>query len=170
MEEILFWTLSAFAVGSAIAVVAFKQAVNSVVSLLALMIVIAGLFSLLGAPLAALFQVIVYAGAVLVLFIFVVMLLNLKESSENRPVSLSCIAAGATSVLLVSGILALLWLALQHSGPAVPAAVLKAPVSIRQIAADLFSRHLLIFELTSVVLFAAAAGAIVISRKGGQQS
>lgn len=170
IEVILFWTLSAFAVVSALAVVFLRKPVDSVLSLLAFMLGIAGLFVLLGAGLVGLFQVIVYVGAVLVLFVFVVMLLNLNESRELGPVSLSRIAAAVTSVLLTSGILALLWLALQHSGLAVQHAVLKPALSIREIAVDLFGRHLLIFELTSVVLLAAAAGAIVISRKEGERS
>lgn len=169
MEEILFWTLSASAVASALAVVSFRGAVNSVVSLLAFMIVIAGLFALLGAPLAALFQVIVYVGAVLVLFIFVVMLLDLRDETERGPASPSRSAGWVLSALATAGVLVLVWLALKHAGPAVPHAALQAPLSIRQIALDLFGRHLLIFELTSVVLFAAAAAAIVISRKGGQR-
>lgn len=169
MEQAIFWILSSLAVASALAVVFFRKAVNSVMSLLAFMIVVAGLFLLLGAQLVAVFQVLVYAGAVLVLFIFVVMLLNLKDAKATGHPSRSTAAVGITSVLLTLGMMAMLWLAVRHPAAAYAPSVLKPAAGIRQIAIDLFNAHLLIFELTSVVLFVAAVCALVISRKEGER-
>ena len=168
METVIFWILSAFAVAAALAVVFFKRAVNGVMSLLAFMFGMAGLYVLMGAQLVAFFQVIVYVGAVLVLFAFVVMLLNLKES-VRRLTSPADVRAAIPAVLLAVGIAALTWLALQD-GAFAKAAVLQPVAGLRQIALDLFTRHLLVFELTSVILFVAAVGAIVISRKEGDRS
>jgi len=164
METLIFWMLSAFAVAAALAVVFFKRAVNGVMSLLALMLALAGLYVLMGAQLVAFFQVIVYVGAVLVLFAFVIMLLNLKESVQPL-ISLADVKAATPAVLFAVGIVVLAWLALQDAAfSKAPSSLLPAP-GIRQIALDLFTRHLLVFELTSVILFVAAVAAIVISRK-----
>jgi len=164
METVIFWILSAFAVVAALAVVVFKRAVNGVMSLLAFMITLAGLYVLMGAQLVAFFQIIVYAGAVLVLFAFVVMLLNLRDAPVRRLTSPADVRAAIPAGLFAVGVAALTWLALREGALAKGAALPPAP-GIRQLALDLFTRHLLVFELTSVLLFAAAVGAIVISRK-----
>jgi NADH-quinone oxidoreductase subunit J len=164
MELVFFWILSAFAVAAALAVVFFKRAVNGVMSLLAFMLGMAGLYVLLGAQLVAFFQVIVYVGAVLVLFVFVIMLLNLKDEPVQPYISPANAKAAIPAILLAVGIAALAWLALREGAFAKEALLPPAP-GIRQIAFDLFTRHLLVFELTSVLLFVAAVGAIVISRK-----
>jgi NADH-quinone oxidoreductase subunit J len=164
METILFWILSAFAVAAALSVVFFKRAVNGVMSLLAFMLILAGLYALMGAQLAAFFQVIVYVGAVLVLFAFVIMLLNLKDGPARPLVSPAQVRAAAPAVLSAVGVVALIWLALRDGALDRGGALQPAP-GIKEIALDLFTKHLLVFELASVVLFVAAVGAIVISRK-----
>jgi NADH-quinone oxidoreductase subunit J len=163
METAVFLILSAFAVAAALAVVIFERAVNGVMSLLAFMLVLAGLYVLMGAQLVAFFQVIVYVGAVLVLFAFAVMLLNLKDSLR-RLTSPADIRAAIPAVVVAAGIAALTWLVLKDAAFAKAPALQPVP-GIRQIALDLFTRHLLVFELTSVILFVAAVAAIVISRK-----
>jgi NADH-quinone oxidoreductase subunit J len=170
METIIFWMLAVFAVAAALAVVFFKRAVNGVMSLLALMLVMAGLYVLMGASLVAFFQVIVYVGAVLVLFAFVIMLLNLKDAPVQPFTSPAAVRAAIPAVLLAVGIAVLTWLALQEGAFAKAASSLRPAAGLRQIAVDLFTRHLLVFELTSVVLFVAAVGAIVISRKEKDRS
>ncbi|HAJ26232.1 MAG TPA: NADH-quinone oxidoreductase subunit J [Syntrophus sp. (in: bacteria)] len=168
METVIFWILSAFAVAVALAVVFFKRAVNGVMSLLALMLALAGLYVLMGAPLVAFFQVIVYVGAVLVLFAFVIMLLNLKESVQPL-ISLVDVKAVAPAVLFAVGIVVLTWLALRDAAFSKAAALQQPVIGLRQIALDLFTKHLLVFELASVVLLVAAVAAIVISRKEGER-
>jgi NADH-quinone oxidoreductase subunit J len=170
MEPVIFWILSTFSVVSALAVVFFKKAVNGVMALIAFMLGMAGLYFLMGAQLVAFFQVIVYAGAVLVLFAFVIMLLNFKDAPLQPFASPAVVTAAISAVLLTCGISALTWLALQDASFAKAPAALQPVAGIRQIAGDLFTRHLLAFELTSVILFVAAVGAIVISRKEGNRS
>ena len=170
MEPVIFWILSAGAVVSAIAVVFFKKAVNGVMSLLAFMLVMAALYVLMGAQVVAFFQVIVYVGAVLVLFAFVIMLLNLKEASSSIFVFPPVATAALPAVLLTLGMAVLGWFVLQDAAFSRAPVVLPPAPGLRQIAGDLFTRHLLVFELASVILFVAAVGAIVISRKEGDRS
>ncbi|MFA5182173.1 MAG: NADH-quinone oxidoreductase subunit J [Syntrophales bacterium] len=164
METVIFWILSPLAVAAALAVVFFKRVVNGVMSLLAFMLTLAGLYVLMGAQLVAFFQVIVYVGAVLVLFAFVIMLLNLKDAPVQPFTSPAEVKAAIPAVLFAVGIAAFTWVALREGAFVKTAAQQPAP-GIRQIALDLFTRHLLVFELTSVILFVAAVAAIVISRK-----
>jgi len=161
IETILFWVLAAAAVASALGVVALRNPVGSVMALLAAMLATAGLYALMGAVVVALFQVIVYIGAVLVLFLFVVMLLDLKGASTPARPAARTAAAGAAGVGLTA---AAAWGAWRNFSQAVPANGLRPAPGVTEIALDLFGRHLLVFELTSVLLLAAAVGAVFISR------
>ncbi|MDI9570450.1 MAG: NADH-quinone oxidoreductase subunit J [Pseudomonadota bacterium] len=169
METAIFWGLSFCAVAAALAVVFLRQAVNGVMSLLALMLVMAGLYLLLGAQLVALFQLIVYAGAVLVLFVLVVMLLNLERKPARPLLYPGKPAVASLLALCGAGFAAILRWAPPPGGGPMGGAVKPAP-PIEQLAIDLFTERLLIFELTSVLLLAAAVGAIVMSRKAGDLS
>jgi NADH-quinone oxidoreductase subunit J len=130
-------------------------------ALLAAMLATAGLYALMGAPVVALFQVIVYIGAVLVLFLFVVMLLDLKGTAARGRPSARAAAAGAAGIGLTA---AAAWGAWKSFSPAPPAGGLRPAPGVAEIALDLFGRHLLVFELTSVLLLTAAVGAVFISR------
>jgi len=111
----------------------------------------------------ALFQLIVYIGAVLVLFLFVVMLLDLKASAAPARAA----ASGAAGVGITAAAGWAAWVAASHAPPA--GSPRPAP-GVFELAFDLFGRHLLVFELTSVLLLAAAVGAIFISRTGKRRS
>jgi len=159
IETFLFWVLAFAAVASALGVVALRSPVGSVMALLAAMLATAGLYALMGAPVLALFQVIVYIGAVLVLFLFVVMLLDLKgTTARGRPSTRSAAAAGIGLTAAAA------WGAWKGFSQAPPAGGLRPAPGVAEIALDLLSRHLLVFELTSVLLLAAAVGAVFISR------
>lgn len=161
IEAVLFWGLAAAAVASALGVVALQNPVGSVMALLAAMLATAGLYALMGAVVVALFQLIVYIGAVLVLFLFVVMLLDLKAPVARGRPSVRTGAAGAAGVGLTAAAAWGAWMSFSH---APPAGGLRPAPGVAEIALDLFGRHLLVFELTSVLLLAAAVGAIFISR------
>lgn len=166
IETVLFWGLAAVAVASALAVVALRKPADSVMALLVLMIAIAGLFALMGAYVVALFQVIVYIGAVLVLFLFVVMLLNAKGTARTMKPGLAGLAAGTAGVGLTAGAVWLAWKGFLSSGlPLRGEGALPAPPDVTALATELFTRHILVFELTSVLLFAAAVGAVYVTRK-----
>ena len=157
IETVLFWGLAAAAVASALGVVALQNPVGSVMALLAAMLATAGLYALMGAVVVALFQLIVYIGAVLVLFLFVVMLLDLKASAAPARAA----ASGAAGVGITAAAGWAAWVAASHAPPA--GSPRPAP-GVFELAFDLFGRHLLVFELTSVLLLAAAVGAVFISR------
>jgi len=161
IETILFWVLAAATVASALGVVALRSPVGSVMALLAAMLATAGLYALMGAPVLALFQIIVYIGAVLVLFLFVVMLLDLKGTAAPMRIPARSAAAGAAGIGLTA---AAAWGVWKSFSLAPPAGGLRPAPGVAEIALDLFGRHLLVFELTSVLLLAAAVGAIFISR------
>lgn len=163
IETVLFWGLAAAAVASALGVVALQNPVGSVMALLAAMLATAGLYALMGAVVVALFQLIVYIGAVLVLFLFVVMLLDLKASAAPARAA----ASGAAGVGITAAAGWAAWVAASHAPPA--GSPRPAP-GVFELAIDLFGRHLLVFELTSVLLLAAAVGAIFISRTGKRRS
>ncbi|HPG72133.1 MAG TPA: NADH-quinone oxidoreductase subunit J [Syntrophales bacterium] len=163
IEAVLFWGLAAAAVASALGVVALQNPVGSVMALLAAMLATAGLYALMGAVVVALFQLIVYIGAVLVLFLFVVMLLDLKASAAPARAA----ASGAAGVGITAAAGWAAWVAASHAPPA--GSPRPAP-GVFELAIDLFGRHLLVFELTSVLLLAAAVGAIFISRTGKRRS
>jgi len=165
METILFWTLAGMAVLSALAVIAFRNPVNSVMALFVTLLVTAGIYLQMGAYGIALFQVIVYIGAVLVLFLFVVMILDLKTPGGWSVFSSRTLAMGTAGFLLAGGGAWFAWRAPGFPWTEAPAGAPGPGPAIREIALDLFTRHLLVFELTSVLLLAAAVGAVLIGRK-----
>jgi len=150
----------------ALGVILMPNTINSVMSLLLSMLALAGIYVLMGAHVVALFQVIIYIGAVLVLFIYVIMLLNLKEGGLKLPLETSTYFIGGCSLGLLVVVVWLFWQSLWGTSfRSETGGDLQASATLHQLAVDLFSQHILIFELTSVLLLVAAVGAIIISRK-----
>lgn len=169
MEEIVqqtvFWILGCIIVTSAVGVIVMRNAVNSVLCLLLSMVGLAGFYILMGAPVVALFQIIIYVGAVLVLFLFVIMLLNLKEVKPFLSVTPIRVVIGVVSMGLILTIGWLFWRSAIRTGFLIGYGTAMRSYTLHEIAHALFSRHLLIFELTSVLLLVAAIGAILMTRK-----
>jgi NADH-quinone oxidoreductase subunit J len=139
---LLFILLAGFAIGCAISMVVQQNPLYSAVSLIGVFISLASLYLLLAAPFIAAVQVIVYAGAIMVLVVFVIMLLNV-EQEERRPF-------GVRQGLLI----------------AVLAAALFAEATFTaSIGKGLFTQYLLPFEITSVLLLMAIVGAISLARQ-----
>jgi len=168
MNEILFWALSVMAVTSALCVVCMRNPANSVMALLVTMFAAAGMFALMEAYVLALFQIIVYIGAILVLFVFVIMLLNLRGPVLSGLSKSNKIFMGV-GIALSTGAVWLVWRTLSNSALSA-AAGLRPGNSVAAMAIELFSRHLLVFELTSVLLFAAAVGAVYLTRREKESS
>jgi NADH-quinone oxidoreductase subunit J len=158
---ILFLAFGAVALAGAINLLAQTHPINSALSLIAVMAALAGEYLLLGAEFVAAVQVIVYAGAVMVLFVFVIMLLN-AGVEEHTKGSRVAVLFGIPGMLLGSILLA--WVLLQHSGTeAVAAGALKGdPNTIGQM---LFHEFLLPFEITSILILIAIMGAVVLASK-----
>lgn len=164
---ILFLAFGAVCVAGAVNLLAQRHPINSALSLIAVMAALAGEYLLLGAEFVAAVQVIVYAGAIMVLFVFVIMLLNAGEEEETKG-SRIAILFGVPGVLMAGVLMA--WVVLRHSGTeAVGIGALPgAPTDIAQL---LFHDFLLPFEVTSILILIAIMGAVVLaSRPESQQS
>jgi NADH-quinone oxidoreductase subunit J len=158
---ILFLLFGAICVGGAVNLLAQRHPINSALSLIAVMAALAGEYLLLGAEFVAAVQVIVYAGAVMVLFVFVIMLLNAGEEDETKG-SRVAMLLGVPGVL-IGGVLTA-WAVLRHSGTAA-VAIGAEPGHPTDIAQLLFHDFLLPFEVTSVLILIAIMGAVVLASK-----
>jgi NADH-quinone oxidoreductase subunit J len=158
---ILFLLLSLIAIGSALAVVLHPNPIYSALALVVTLVQVAVMFVLLHAGLLAFLQVIVYAGAIVVLFLFVIMLLSLEPDVPHPG------RWGIRSISLITA--ALLGVELAAIGPfygsGSSAAVPEGFGSTEALAEQLFSTSLLPFELTSVLLLVAIVGAVVMARR-----
>jgi len=152
------------AVAGGIGVIAFRQPIRSVLSLVVVMIALSILFLLLSAQFIFVAQVIVYAGAVMVLFLFVIALLGpAKEIAKGRLRFQTWLSA-----LFVLALFGLMWAMLQGVQYRQPdKADLNAFGTVQSIGIQLFTTYLYPFELTSLLLLTAAIGAIYLSRREG---
>jgi NADH-quinone oxidoreductase subunit J len=165
LEQIIFWITGFALITAAVGVIAMKNPVNSVISLLVAMFALASLYVLMGAYIVALFQIIVYIGAIIVLFLFVVMLLNAKDLLQTTALDYRTLILSALAIIFIAVTICLLWYALQTNITETGRLALQASATLKALALDIFSRHLLAFELTSVLLLTGAIGALLISRK-----
>jgi NADH-quinone oxidoreductase subunit J len=151
---------------SSLGVVLARSPVRSALSLVVALFFLAVMFFLLDARMIAALQVIVYAGAIMVLFLFVIMLLNLQHEpvESARPGQRTIAVVFSLVFVLLMGAVALRGLP-PLPGPGVEAAVAPSFGSIQALAERLFTRHALAFEVTSVLLLVAIVGAVVLARK-----
>jgi NADH-quinone oxidoreductase subunit J len=158
----IFFIAAAMAVAGAIGVISFREPIRSVLSLVVVMLALAVLFLLLSAQFIFVVQIIVYAGAVMVLFLFVIALFGpARELARTRLRFQSWL-----SVLFVLALLGLIWAMLQGVRYRQPEQTdLSVFGTVQSIAVGLFTTYLYPFELTSILLLVAAIGAIYLSRK-----
>jgi NADH-quinone oxidoreductase subunit J len=162
MDAILFYVFAGVAMLSALVVIGQRNPIYSAFGLIATLCSMAVIFALLGSPFIAALQVIVYAGAIMVLFLFVLMLLNVRR--EER-------AAAPRGRTLQGVALALVTLLVLQAGAVVvryrlPAAAEGFDASTRSMAKVLFSTHFLyVFEATSILILAALVGAVALAKK-----
>jgi NADH-quinone oxidoreductase subunit J len=160
----IFIVCAALAVAGAITLIWAKEPIHSALALILVMVVLAVLYLLLGAPFITAVQIIVYAGAIMVLFVFVIMLLN-YGLEERTNFSKLAIPGALLALVLMAEIAHWLW----HSaigkamanGPAAPA----AEASTRDLSEMLFRQYLFPFEATSILILIAVLGAWVLARK-----
>ena len=162
MTDVIFFILAAIAIASALMVVTRKNAVSAAIYLIITMCAIAGLFVQLGSIFIAALQVIVYAGAIMVLFLFVIMFLNLKqdEFGFDSRVFQRLFAAILGAVLLIELVVSTTKMPFKEAG-----AVPESMGSVVGLANKLFYVYLYPFEIIGVLLLAAIIGAVVIARK-----
>ena len=165
MHQFLFILFAVFCAGGAVNLLLQRKTINSALSLIVVMGSLAMIYLLLGAEFVAVIQVIIYAGAIMVLFIFVIMLLN---AGAEEPTKGSRIAKlFGIPGLFVGGIVGI-WVLLQH-GPEdkrIPIGALYGPAD--KVGMLLFTKYLLAFEVTSVLVLIAIMGAVVLARRSQQ--
>jgi NADH-quinone oxidoreductase subunit J len=169
----IFVLFGAIAIVSAIVFVTRKSPVAAALWLVNTLFCVAALFIMLDAPFVGIIQILVYAGAIMVVFLFVIMLLNLGQAtlvSDARGLVAKLVAVGLGLALIAQ------FAAVLHTEP-IPAIALapdsttiiqQAQGAVPPVAAPLFNQYLLAFEVTSVLLLVAIIGAVVIGRRRGE--
>jgi NADH-quinone oxidoreductase subunit J len=166
MHLIVFIIFAVFCLTGAVNLLLQTHPINSALSLIVVMTSLAVLYLLLGAEFLAAAQVIVYSGAIMVLFTFVVMLLN-ADREERTLGSKAAYRVGFPAVVVILGVLATLLLHVQGLGAAGP----NSPISTTEdLSRVLFHELLLPFEVTSVLILIAILGAVALARKGSGES
>ena len=161
LHLILFLLFGAICVAGAVNVVAQTHPINSALSLVVVMGALAAEYLLLGAEFVAAVQVIVYAGAIMVLFVFVIMLLNAGAEERSQGSHVSWLL-GVPGLLIGGGLIG--WVLLTHSETrSVEVGALPGPPTV--IAHVLFHEFLLPFEVTSILVLIAIIGAVVLAAK-----
>ena len=161
---ILFYAFAAIAVVATLLVVVQSNPVYSVLLLIASFIGLAGLYVLLDAPFVAVIQIIVYAGAIMVLFLFVVMLLNAPQEAVVRSRLLESGGTRALGGLLAIAFAAeLAWALTRSRTVSMTAAPDSAPYSVAQIGQRLFQEYAFAFEATSILILVAMLGAVTLA-------
>ena len=172
MDVFAFYIFAALAVLSSLLVVGQKNPMHSVMLLITSFGALAGLYVLLDAPFTAVTQIIIYAGAIMVLFLFVVMLLNVPREETAPPgmvIGPTTLKVGAVLSVLIA--VELVWALMRigtvgfqrQAGPGEPEVS-----SVARIGARLFDAtvgHAFAFEVTSILILVAMIGAVVIARK-----
>jgi NADH-quinone oxidoreductase subunit J len=166
-EALVFYPLAAVILGSAVAVITARNPVHSVLFLVLSFLCVAGLYVTLHAEFLAVIQVMVYAGGIVVLYLFVVMLVNLKRGPEQH---VDARRRGTLALVLSGLVLAQFVAIVLYTGglvrPDVPVAEPPPVVgNVQQVGWVLLTDYLIPFELASFLLLVAMIGAIVLARR-----
>lgn len=164
MEALIFYVLAAITVASAFFVVFLRRPIHNVLFMIIVMIGLAGLFILLQAEFVAMVQLVVYAGAVMVLFLFVIMLLNLDQVQLPLDPRLARSWVGVGFAIVLPAALIPLLEAFVPSGTGTAEKALEMS-NTQIIAKELFTTYLLPFEVVSILLLAAIIGTVILARK-----
>lgn len=161
----MFFVLAAVGIVSAILMITRANPVNSALFLIVNFIALAGIYLTLHAQFVAIMQIVVYAGAIMVLVLFVIMLLNLQNEKHLKDTSIFRALTGVgLGVILLISIVAPMWTSFDARFPG-PAANSVEQGTVESIGKVLFSGFALPFELTAMLLLVAMIGAIVLAKK-----
>ena len=168
---ILFYLAATVAVISTAAVIVISNVVHALIYLILSLLSVAVIFFVLGAPFAAVLEAIVYAGAIMVLFLFVIMLLGAEKLSPGKVLPFQKqLALGLVFVLIIESGYLLLGRASISAVIIPPSEAANSIEAVRELGVALFSDFLLPFEVTSILLLVAMVGAIVLAkREKGEQ-
>ena len=175
-ETVLFYVLSGLAIGASALVIGQRNPMYSVLLLIASFGALAGLYIQLDAPFVAVAQIIIYAGAIMVLFLFVVMLLNAPQEDaaewdKSHPFRHSRVGKfGILLAVLLMVQLAWALMSMDSLGSAVDGQTDAETISsVRELGRVLFERHAFAFEATSILILVAMVGAVVLARREDEQ-
>ena len=162
---ILFFACAALAIAGAVLLIISREPIHSALSLILVMIALAVLYLLLGAPFIAAVQIIVYAGAIMVLFVFVIMLLN--AGVEERTDWSKIAKYAGLPLALVFLLETAHWLSRSSAGAAIAngAGAPSQAASTTDLSLSLFQQYLFPFEATSILILIAILGALVLARR-----
>jgi NADH-quinone oxidoreductase subunit J len=163
-RETLFWILAVLAVGAALAMILVRKAVHCAIMLAVVMLCLATMYAMQGAPFLAFVQIIVYTGAVLMLFLFVLMLIGISSAdSIVETIKGQRMAAGLAAI----GLFVILILGIGHAaiGPAAPATAANGSGNLTGLATLIFTTYVFPFEVTGALLITAALGAMVLAHR-----
>ena len=163
-QSLAFWVLAVVAVAAALGMVLARRAVHCAVLLAIVMLSLAVLYALLGAPFLAFVRVIVYTGAVLMLFLFVLMIIGVS-STDSMVETIR--GQRAAAIVVAIGLLVLLSLIIGNAaiGPAAPAGPAYSSANVQGVATLIFTTYVFPFEVTSALLITAALGAMVLAHR-----
>jgi NADH-quinone oxidoreductase subunit J len=165
VHQVLFIVFGIICVAGAVNLLAQRHPINSALSLVVVMASLALIYLLLGAEFVAAIQLIVYAGAIMVLFVFVIMLLNAGAEERTRG-SRIALFVGVPGVVILAGAVA--WMLLHSSGALGGISISSSDFGeTHSIARLLFKNFLLPFEVTSVLILIAIMGAVVLGKREG---
>jgi NADH-quinone oxidoreductase subunit J len=166
MLALLFILFAGLAIGCALAVVAQRNPLYSAISLIGVFISLACLYVMLAAPFIAAVQVIVYAGAIMVLVVFVIMLLNVEQVDRGRARLKFLVPTAIVLAAILIAEVAFILVSVQEFrvNPTANSSDIGLTSSI---GASLFTKYLLPFEITSILLLMAIVGAMTLARRGG---
>jgi NADH-quinone oxidoreductase subunit J len=176
-ETLVFYLLSGLAIVASALVIGQRNPMYSVLMLIASFGALAGLYIQLDAPFVAVAQIIIYAGAIMVLFLFVVMLLNAPTEDgadwdKAHPLQLPAVTR-LGSMLAVLLVIQLAWALMEAAdikGPVAGQTSAAAVSSVRQLGRTLFTDYVFAFEATSVLILVAMVGAVMLARREGERS
>ncbi|WP_224361304.1 NADH-quinone oxidoreductase subunit J family protein [Hyalangium versicolor] len=163
IEQVLFGAFAALTLLSAALVIFAKSPISSAMALVSTFFFLAGIYVLLWAHTVAALQVLVYAGAIMVLFLFVIMLLNLGEDTSGPRLTLSRILGGGAAIGLFVA-LALAIARVPNQMAVLDASQQATFGTLRAVGASIFTTWLLPFEAVSLLLLVAMVGAVVVAK------
>jgi len=163
MEREFFLLLAVVATASGVLVVVAKNPIHSALALVACFVQIAALFVLLGSPFLAVIQIFVYVGAVMVLFLFVIMMLDVRKEARTRFLTTGAVPSLIVLLALAAEMLFLLVQSARLRTVVAPGQIVTEP-SIKDLSLTLFRDYLLPFEVASVILLVALIGAVILAK------
>lgn len=160
--QIVFWALSILALAGAVGVIASKKPIYSILSLIVVFFALSGHYILMNAQFLAIVNIIVYAGAIMVLFLFVVMLMNLNQKAEPMKNIFMKLAGIISALTLMIVFVAAIAHAEQNNIPLRPGTNIGL---VENLGKALFDKYVIPFEVSSILFLTAMIGAIITGKK-----